>query len=154
MLYSADEIAKWFLIRDRSENNKLEISNLKLQKLLYYAQGVYLAITDNPLFKDDIVAWQHGPVVEDIYYEFKDNGSKIICYDPLDNDIDIIKKIEENEEARDTLEFVAEEFGQYTAWKLRNMTHDERPWQVTGRNDVIDNNVIKDYFREEVVEVS
>jgi uncharacterized phage-associated protein len=39
------------------------ISNLKLQKLLYYAQGFYLAIYGKALFEEDIVAWEHGPVV-------------------------------------------------------------------------------------------
>lgn len=153
-MYSARDIAKWFLIKDRSENKELEISNLKLQKLLYYAQGVYLAITNKPLFSDEIVAWQHGPVVKNIYYDFCENGRDVIDYNPEEEDIDIIKKIEYDENARDTLEFVAEEFGQYTGWKLREMTHQEKPWLSTRNNCVINNDIIKDYFVSEVIEVN
>lgn len=153
-MYSAQEIAKWFLIRDRSVNNELEISNLKLQKLLYYAQGVYLAITEKPLFSEEIVAWKHGPVVKDVYYKFCANGGNIINYNPEEEDRAIITKIEEDEAARDTLEFVAEEFGQYAAWKLRDMTHEEKPWLSTKQNNVISNELIKGYFVDEVVEVN
>ncbi|MDK0719587.1 DUF4065 domain-containing protein [Clostridium perfringens] len=153
-MYSAQEIAKWFLIRDRANNGELEISNLKLQKLLYYAQGVYLAITNKPLFSEDILAWKHGPVIKEVYNNFCGNGANIIEYNPKDKDREVITKIESDENARDTLEFVAEEFGQYTAWKLRNMTHEEKPWLSTNINDVINTDLIKSYFIEEVVEVN
>lgn len=153
-MYRAQEIAKWFLIKDRSVGNELEISNLKLQKLLYYAQGVYLAITGKPLFSEEIVAWKHGPVVTDVYYKFCKNGRNIIKYTPEEEDRSIITKIEDDETARDTLEFVAEEFGQYAAWKLRDMTHEERPWLSTKQNNVISNELIKSYFVDEVIEVN
>ncbi|MGV3027078.1 Panacea domain-containing protein [Clostridium thermobutyricum] len=153
-MYSAQEIAKWFLIKDRTVNKELEISNLKLQKLLYYAQGVYLAVTEKPLFKDDIEAWQHGPVIKEVYYKYCENGRNIIDYNPEEEDRDIIKRIEHDEKARDILEFVAEEFGQYTAWKLRDMTHEERPWLETRRNSIIKNDLIRDYFISEIIEVN
>src|SRR6185437_3402754 len=47
------------------------ITNLKLQKLLYYAQGWHLALYDKPLFRERIEAWPHGPVVPPIYGKFK-----------------------------------------------------------------------------------
>ena len=61
--HTAAEAAKWFLARNRitaEEAGGEYISNLKLQKLLYYAQGCFLAVTGKPLFSDPIVAWQHG----------------------------------------------------------------------------------------------
>ena len=72
--HTASEVAKWFLAYNRdvlAEEGGEYISNLKLQKLLYYAQGSFLAVTDSPLFDDPIVAWQHGPVVESVYHEYK-----------------------------------------------------------------------------------
>ena len=39
------------------------ISTMKLQKLLYFAQGWSLAITNEPLFEDDFEAWSSGPVL-------------------------------------------------------------------------------------------
>ncbi|MGL5084860.1 MAG: Panacea domain-containing protein, partial [Clostridium sp.] len=114
---------------------------------------VCLAISNQPLFKEPLIAWDHGPVVKDVYDEYKDNKSNLIEYNPVETDCAIIQRIENDEDVRDILEFVIEEYGQYTAWKLRNMTHDERPWNETIRNQIISNQIIKEYFLEEVVEV-
>ena len=144
--HTASEVAKWFLAYNRSvstEEGGEYISNLKLQKLLYYAQGSFLAVTNSPLFDDPIVAWQHGPVVEAVYHEYKENGSNGIPFTDDFNFDDFTK--DEN----DLLKEVYETFGQYSAWKLRNMTHDETPWKSTRQNDVILQDVIKDYFKKE-----
>ncbi len=116
------------------------ITNLKLQKLLYYAQGFYLARTNTPLFKEDFLAWEHGPVVRKIYDKYKSNGANGIKYD---EDF----KVTIDVETEKILEEVYEKYGQYTAWKLRNMTHEEKPWQETPRNEVIPKNKIEEYFK-------
>ena len=61
------DIAKYFLAQADEEIGDL-ISNLKLQKLVYYAQGFYLALHDEALFPEDIEAWTHGPVVPVLYH--------------------------------------------------------------------------------------
>ena len=71
--YSAELIARWFAAWAEAED--AEVSNLKLQKLLYYAQGHQLAERGTPLFDDEIQAWSHGPVVKDVYHRFKGFGS-------------------------------------------------------------------------------
>ncbi len=72
---NVEDVAKYFIARsDDSQSGEL-ISNLKLQKLLYYAQGLHLALHDRPLFDASIVKWTHGPVVEDIYRRYKSHGS-------------------------------------------------------------------------------
>ena len=48
------------------------ISHLKLQKLLYYSQGVSLALRNQPLFNNKILAWAHGPVVREVWEYYKD----------------------------------------------------------------------------------
>lgn len=144
--HTALQVAKWFLAYNRNvtaEEGAEYISNLKLQKLLYYAQGSFLAVTDHPLFDDEIVAWQHGPVVERVYREYKNNGANGI---PFDEDFDFSKF---SKEENDLLEEVYDTFGQYSAWKLRNMTHEERPWRETKQNSVISLQIIKDYFKQE-----
>ncbi len=147
-MHSASEVARWFL--SRNNQNVLEdggelISNLKLQKLLYYAQGTYLAITDTKLFNDPIVAWQHGPVVQNVYNEYRVNGSNgIENFEPIDlNNFD--------EETNEILEAVYQNFGQYSAWKLREKTHNETPWKETKRNDEIKTESIKEYFLKEYI---
>ena len=51
-------------------NNNLRISNLKLQKILYYVQGYVLKETNHPAFNAEIYNWQYGPVVEEVYFEY------------------------------------------------------------------------------------
>ena len=147
--YSALQIAKWFLAHNRTistEQGAEYISNMKLQKLLYYAQGCFLAMHDSPLFIDDIVAWQHGPVVECVYHAYKANGANGIVFDE-DFDFSVFSS-EENA----LLSEVYNVFGQYSAWKLRNMTHSETPWQTTPQNSVISSESIKEYFKREYIE--
>ena len=147
MRYAAKDIARWFLEYNAKimiDGDSDHISNLKLQKLLYYAQGSCLAITDKKLFDDPIVAWRHGPVVESVYREYKNNGSCMITeYEPLDREID--------GEIEAILCEVYEVFGQYSAWKLRNMTHDESPWKNTELNDEIPPEDIKEFFKAEYI---
>src|SRR5699024_11942469 len=57
-------------IIDRSFRKKDPVSNLRLQKLLYFVQLESYRENNNPMFSDDIVAWQFGPVVPDVYYEY------------------------------------------------------------------------------------
>ena len=64
------QAAKYFLAQASEDAGDL-ISNLKLQKLVYYAQGFHLALYDEPLFLEAIEAWTHGPVVPDLYRHYK-----------------------------------------------------------------------------------
>lgn len=143
-MYKAKDIAKWFLNKNRIQMNFEDseyITNLKLQKLLYYAQGFYLAKKDTPLFNDDFLAWEHGPVIRKIYDEYKKNGSNGIKFEE-DFNVEIDKETER------VLEEVYEKYGQYAAWKLRNMTHEETPWKTTPRNEIITKQKIKDFFKK------
>lgn len=148
--HTAADVARWFICHNQTEallNEGEDISNLKLQKLLYYAQGAVLAILNVPLFDDEIVAWEHGPVVVSVYHEYKSNGRNGIPFDET-----MFIKEEYSEEEESILTDVYEEFGQYSAWKLRNMTHRETPWQSTPKNNVISQDVIKEYFKANYVE--
>lgn len=145
--YSATQIAEWFLYYNRimmTDYDAEYISNLKLQKLLYYAQGCYTALRDNVLFNDPIVAWAHGPVVEEVYQKYKSNKANGINYSKT-FDIEIDKDTET------ILKEVYDAFGKYSAWGLRNMTHSETPWKETNQNDEIDINSIKKYFKENYI---
>lgn len=147
-IHTASQVAKWFLAHNRivaADEGAEYISNLKLQKLLYYAQGCFLALNNTPLFKDPIVAWQHGPVVESVYHEYKNNGANGIVFED-EFDFEQFTK-EENS----LLEEVYNIFGQYSAWKLRNMTHNETPWMSTPLGEVISTDVIKSYFTDEYI---
>lgn len=146
-MYKATEIANWFLsyndyLREIEDEDTDYISNLKLQKLLYYAQGSYLSIYDKPLFKESIEAWRHGPVVNSVYQKYKKFGS---------SGIDEFDKSDIDKETESLLKEVYKIFGKYSAWGLREMTHQEDPWKETDINQVISNEKIKKYFKEHYV---
>jgi uncharacterized phage-associated protein len=141
--YMAKTIAEWFLAWADDEEEAV-VSNLKLQKLLYYAQGHYLARNHRPLFAEEIQAWGHGPVVSSVYHDYKAHGSAGIDSDPAFSFDEI------DEETTTFLVGVWDTFGAKTAWKLREMTHNEKPWLSTFDEDirgkVIPTEVIEDYF--------
>ena len=110
MAYSVQDIAKWILTRNRLEVQTEDgdyISNLKLQKLLYYSQGCFLALRDEPLFDSPIEAWTYGPVVPEVYHLYKSYGSSAIDSSDIIFDTDLILP-----EDRNILEEVYSEFGQ------------------------------------------
>ncbi len=151
--YKAINIAKWFVYRDMQveEQGGEKLTLLKLLKLLYYAEGSSLALGNGSLFDEPIVAWEHGPVVEGVYNYYPnayDLGSI------SESDLESINMI--NEEDVTILEEVFQIFGAYSAWALRNKTHQERPWLETTLNGtklkgVIDRKLIEDFFRETYV---
>ena len=118
---TASDVAKYFLYLDEMNDGE-GISNLKVQKLTYYAQGYHLAIFGNPLFGESISAWAHGPVVETLYHAFKQHGR---------DHIPALTDFNPNvfsEDEKELLDEIYEVYGQFSAWKLRNMTHEEAPW--------------------------
>ena len=140
--YSAMDIANWFLAYNKGISESNDITPLKLQKLLYYAYGTYLALTDKELFSDPIMAWEHGPVVPDVYHAFKSYGGNVI-------DPGSVPSIElHNPEDSEILKAVNDRFGQYSASKLREMTHSETPWSKAPLNSIIPSEAIKAYFEE------
>ena len=138
------DVAQCFLYLDGTHEGD-GISNLKLQKLIYYAQGFYSAIFDKPLFSEEIAAWTHGPVVPELYHQYKLYASNQIP--PIDNfDISTLTK-----EEFELIEEVYDVFGQYSAWKLRNMTHEESPWlEYEASAGVIPQKVITEYFKTRI----
>ncbi len=99
-----------------------DLTHMKMQKLLYYAQGHHLALYSKPLFNDEIQAWEHGPVVRSVYNEYVQAGKKIISK-PLAGDSSAV-----SERQKSFIREVLMVRGQYSAWRLRDMTHKEDPW--------------------------
>ena len=120
-MIDASDVARYFLSQADEEAGDT-ISNLKLQKLMYYAQGFHLALFNDRLFPEPIHAWMHGPVVPDIYHAYKQYEGGAIPrpqgFDPQ----------QLPQQVRELLDEVYNVYGQYSAWKLRNMTHSEAPW--------------------------
>ncbi len=133
------------LIHLASNQPQNDITNMKIQKLLYYAQGTHLALHNERLFAQDIEKWQYGPVVPEVYHTLKQYGSNVIqlphvvSFDHL------------SEPQLKTLQMVYEFFGQFSAIKLMNLTHDEAPWNSVEMNEIIPTEIITDFFNTIVV---
>lgn len=119
--YSDLDVAKWFL-------SKQSMSPKKLQKLLYYAYSWVLTLTndsaddiENKLFENNFEAWVHGPVLRDIYNEYREYGYRKI---PQTN-----CGITFSDDINDILRQVWEVYGNYTADELESLTHQESPWK-------------------------
>ena len=97
------------------------ITNLKLQKLLYYSQGYQLALNGRALFPEEIRAWGHGPVVPDVWRYYRSNRAN-----PLPKPARAPEGIAADE--REGIDSLIQSYGQYTAWRLRELTHQESPW--------------------------
>jgi uncharacterized phage-associated protein len=124
--YSAQNIANYFLFKAQEEDQEL-LSNLKLQKLVYYAQGLHLAIYNGePLFEDKIEAWNYGPVVPTLYHIYKGYGAQGI---PADNDFNPTSI---DEGTLDFLNEVYDFFGQYSAIRLMELGHADQCWIDAG----------------------
>ena len=144
---SCYDVAQYFLAQMDEDAGDL-ISNLKLQKLVYYAQGFALALYGRPLFPERIEAWTHGPVVPELYREYKPYGSDAIpC--PGEADFSIY-----DAQTRDLLDEVYAVYGQFSAWKLRDMTHSEPPWRDTVPGQEIRHDDLRGYFATRVARES
>lgn len=116
---NALEVAQYFVENGRKYK---DLSNLKIQKLLYYAQGFHLALYGLPLFLEDLEAWDHGPVVPAVYHELKSFGAKAITFYEYSS-----YQIFDNSSSA-FLNKILEMFGKHSAATLRDMTHRESPW--------------------------
>lgn len=152
IIYTAQDVANWFLAKADYEAGDV-ITPLKLQKLLYYAQGWTLAILNKKLFEEDFQAWTHGPAIPSIYRKYKayvaENIPKEEC------------KIVFDKEVEDVLEDVLLVYGEHSAKYLERMTHNERPWTETRGNlpieakceTIISKTLIQNFFKEKLEEL-
>jgi uncharacterized phage-associated protein len=144
MLYDAKAIANFFL--HEAENHGASLTQMKLQKLVYFAHGWHLGITNDPLLNEQVQAWSFGPVIRSLYKEFSEFGADKITrrafsvrqnpgqrLNSLDNWQAYIPSIDDEAEDHEFVERLLkriwEVYGDYTAFQLSNMTHaDGTPW--------------------------
>ena len=101
-------------------------SHLKLQKLLYYMQGFCVAKTGNPLFSENIEAWQLGPVVREVWYECKEHGSGDL---PVQDLSEVFSRGVLDDYQIEIMKWVYAIRGHLAAQELVDKTHEELPWK-------------------------
>ena len=150
---SISEIADKILILHRSIFQESP-TPMKLQKLCYYAEGLYLAEKGDSLFAEGFEAWRLGPVCRALYSRFADYGWHAIELKVDEPNLGI--EIDEH------LLQVVRAYGQYDGAHLSTMTHRERPWIEARGNLAEDENstapikksVMREYFKSLVLAAS
>lgn len=148
-MVSCFDIAEYFI--GLANETGSFISNLKLQKLAYYAQAWHLALNESSLFEEDFQAWVHGPVIPSLYQKYKSFG-----WQP------ILEEVNPNlpEDVVQFLDEVAEEYFACDAYELEQMTHIEDPWNCARgdlppdapSNAIIEKTWMKEYYGARVEE--
>ena len=145
-LATPEHVSNFLLTDCRNKGDVL--TNLKLQKLLYYAQAWYLARFDVPIFSEDFEAWIHGPVLPSQYRRFK------TCeWRPIQDYIRAPQALPPK--LTKHLNAIISTFGTETATALEMMTHQEMPWLRARRNipnnspsrSVISKSSMKEFYR-------
>lgn len=136
------------------------VTQMKLQKLVFFAHGLHLAKHDAPLIKERFQAWKFGPVVPSIYRDYKFYGSSPIAdtdylFSFGNSDTRELWLKEMDEWARESIDITWEGLKDISAAQLSNWTHKEgSPWSqnyVKGINDiVIPDEQIKQYFKANI----
>jgi uncharacterized phage-associated protein len=144
---SVFDVAKYILQlgKENAVDGEYDLTPMKLQKLVYYCQGFHLALYDKPLFPESIEAWKHGPVCPPLYRILKPCGPAPVF------EIDAKDSLSEAE--KQLVADVYWKYGQFAAWKLRSMTHNETPWAMVPINGTISDESMADFFNKNFFEV-
>ena len=135
----------WFILR-RCSNNGTPISNLHLQKILFFLQRDSLQNSGSPLFSESIEAWQYGPVIPELYFRLKTKTLGIASDYRKD-----WERFENDTEVKNLLEAVYRKYGKYTGGQLSNLTHNQdTPWDITVRSfkSLIEEDLIKTHYKD------
>lgn len=148
MSYPVETIANVFI--DIAADNGMYLTNLKLQKLIYFAHGWYLAFTDNPLITDDVQSWKYGPVIQKLYELLKHYGAK-----PVTKKLSCNIVIDRGSEDWNFILSVYKKYVIFSPAQLIAMTHEPgSPWDQFGAGEidyqVISMDAIKEYFKARV----
>ncbi len=137
-----------------SNETQTPITNLKLQKLVYYAQSWNLALLGRELINEDFQAWVHGPVIPALYQDYSHLKWKPIQREDLTEEAFAIIKKEFEPDVLDNLKEVEYEYFGLAAYELEKLTHNEEPWIITRdgipddqpSDKVIEKKLIKEYY--------
>lgn len=123
------------------------ITNLKLQKLCYYALAWHKTFTGKRLFSEEFEAWDHGPLNTDLYYYYRariDKGWDPIQPEDIQDTFDPTTVF--NLDELESLQEVWDTYGHLGAKRLEILTHQERPWLETNKNSIIPIELMEEFY--------
>jgi len=141
MPFSALDVAKYIIAYEHSKQR--QVSNLRLQKLLYFVQAKAILETDELCFSDEMQAWDFGPVVPKVYHAYKIFGSWDIKAGDTEQKFDEVTE----SYTRDILDYCSS----YPTFQLVEITHKQAPWKNAyrkGFKNTITEQALKEYFKK------
>jgi uncharacterized phage-associated protein len=134
------DIANYFLSLGKCK----DLTNLKLQKMVYYAYGHYIAHYNQPLFHARIEAWDFGPVIPELYSKLKKYKDQVVA-SPKEFDKSVLRG------KTKFLDQIHDIYGAYSGSKLCTLTHAKSsPWDIVfhkkDTNTLLNNHLLKAYF--------
>lgn len=140
LMISAHNIAIYII--NWCRNHNILITNLKLQKLLYFVQGEYSKEKGVQLISDDFYAWQLGPVIPSVYSEYSIYSSSALPVQTQDVSL--------NNEVTSIIDIILQKYAYYATWNLVEISHQQDPWkyhhEIFGDKALIPYKSIADYF--------
>lgn len=148
--YNPINLARYILAKQGS------ISNMKLQKLLFYTESVFMAVTNKSLFEEKFEAWRHGPVLPVVYHTFKKYSALRSKIPYTVESTDLALDLPEN--YVNLIDQVIEIFGRHDGDVLRNNSHKEEPYKIArigipegaSSNVKMDKTEVKKYYRDKL----
>ncbi|MGL5268445.1 MAG: Panacea domain-containing protein [Spiroplasma sp.] len=127
-----------------------KISNLRLQKLLFFLYGYYWKENKKEIVPINFEAWQYGPVVGELY-QFIINNLGNNRYNQVE--LEWFKNNESPKYNKKSFEKILNHLSQFSTIRLVNASHETEPWAKAKNNGMIDNQLIKKWFEEDVPEI-
>ncbi len=139
-MYTGHEMASYII--NWCHANNIAITNLKLQKLLYFVQGENCRFRHKRLISSDFYAWQLGPVIPEVYFEYAMYSSSKLPKQQLSAHF--------SSQDRDVINHVLTKYGARPTWELVDLSHSQDPWkynyQIFGDKSLIPYKSIESYF--------
>lgn len=123
------------------------LSNLKIQKLIYFIEASFVVKFNKKLFSQNFTAWEYDPVIPDLYYKLKKIAKNLIFYQEFKkngNDKNITNAL--NQEELDFLETTFIKFNKFSSFELVTLSHIYGPWKEVAKNEEITKEDMKNFF--------
>lgn len=135
------------LLLDKAHGKKLQLTPMQLLKLVYIAHGWMLGLYSRPLIREEIEAWEYGPVIRDLYHAVKEYRSRPV------QDIKGVPDENFDEIEENLIDQVLDIYGDKDGIFLSSITHMpgtpwETTWSIDGKNGVISNDLIESHYAE------
>lgn len=155
MTYNALDISKYVI--NRCYEIGSDVTNLKLQKLLYYIQAAFLVEKGVKCFNEKILAWNYGPVVREVYDEYKmfgrsnipaqgQNERAVFNLDTFEIKLEKIDTII-NEDDKKIIDKILCSYSEINdPFELVRKTHAEDPWNNGRKEGIISEDDMKSYY--------